>query len=104
MNKHNNRTARIQEILDNELVLLFIHIDHLKNTFHIVADLLHDHPPLPHDRHWWDSVSVSKKTLLCASNPELRGGGVARVAQLVEALCYKPEGRGFDSRWNFSLI
>jgi len=32
---------------------------------------------------------------------ELRAG-----AQLVEALCYKPEGRGFDSRWchwNFSL-
>jgi hypothetical protein len=28
------------------------------------------------------------------------------VAQLVEVLCYKPEGRGFDSRWchwNFSL-
>ena len=28
------------------------------------------------------------------------------VGQLVEALCYKPEGRGFDSRWchwNFSL-
>jgi uncharacterized membrane protein len=28
------------------------------------------------------------------------------VAQLVEALLYKPEGRGFDSRWchcNFSL-
>jgi len=28
------------------------------------------------------------------------------VAQLVEAPCYKPEGRGFDSRWcrwNFSL-
>jgi hypothetical protein len=25
------------------------------------------------------------------------GGGNA-VAQLVEALCYKPEGRGFDSR------
>ena len=21
------------------------------------------------------------------------------VAELVEALCYKPEGRGFDSRW-----
>ena len=34
-----------------------------------------------------------------------RGGGQA-VAQLVEALRYKPEGRGFDSRWchwNFSL-
>jgi hypothetical protein len=29
------------------------------------------------------------------------------VAQLVEALRYKPEGRGFDSRWchwNFSVI
>jgi hypothetical protein len=29
-----------------------------------------------------------------------------QVAQLVEALRYKPEGRGFDSRWchwNFSL-
>jgi hypothetical protein len=25
-------------------------------------------------------------------------GGHA-VAQLVEKLCYKPEGRGFDSRW-----
>jgi hypothetical protein len=28
------------------------------------------------------------------------------VAQLLEALCYKSEGRGFDSRWclwNFSL-
>jgi len=28
------------------------------------------------------------------------------VAQLVEALCYKPEGHGFDSQWcqrNFSL-
>jgi hypothetical protein len=31
---------------------------------------------------------------------------LAAVAQLVEALRYKPEGRGFDSRWchwNFSL-
>ena len=28
------------------------------------------------------------------------------VAQLVETLCYKPEGRGFDTpwfHWNFSL-
>jgi hypothetical protein len=34
------------------------------------------------------------------------GGWGHPVAQLVEALCYKPEGRGFDSRcchWNFSL-
>jgi hypothetical protein len=37
---------------------------------------------------------------------EMKGGGHA-VAQLVEALrYYKPEGRGFDSRWchwNFLL-
>ena len=29
------------------------------------------------------------------------------MAQLVEALCYKPEGRGFDIRWclwNFPLV
>jgi len=34
-------------------------------------------------------------------------GGTLLVAQLVEALDYKPEGRGFDSRWChwiFSLI
>ena len=34
---------------------------------------------------------------------EVRCGG---VAQLVEALRYKPKGRGFDSRWshwNFSV-
>jgi len=33
-------------------------------------------------------------------------GGTLLVAQLVEALRYKPEGRGFDSRWRhwiFSL-
>jgi hypothetical protein len=32
--------------------------------------------------------------------------GTLLVAQLVEALRYKPKGRGFDSRWchwNFSL-
>jgi hypothetical protein len=34
----------------------------------------------------------------------VRSGGTLLVAQLVEALRYKPEGRGFDSRcyWNFS--
>jgi hypothetical protein len=34
------------------------------------------------------------------------GGGPLLVAQLVDAMHYKPEGRGFDSRWchwNFSL-
>jgi hypothetical protein len=36
----------------------------------------------------------------------LYAGWGRAVVQLVEALCYKPEGRGFDSRWchwNFSL-
>jgi hypothetical protein len=28
-----------------------------------------------------------------------KSGGTLLVAQLVEALRYKPEGRGFDSRW-----
>jgi hypothetical protein len=28
----------------------------------------------------------------------------ARVGAVVEALRYKPEGRGIDSRWNFLLI
>jgi hypothetical protein len=33
------------------------------------------------------------------SNPYIHGGGGGHaVAELVEALCYKPEGRGFDSR------
>jgi hypothetical protein len=34
-------------------------------------------------------------------------GTYSAVAQLVEALRYKPEGNGFDSlrcHWNFSLI
>jgi hypothetical protein len=30
---------------------------------------------------------------------EWKSGGYA-AAQLVETLLYKPEGRGFDSRWN----
>ena len=29
----------------------------------------------------------------------LGGGGGHAVAQLVEVLRYKPEGRGFDSQW-----
>jgi hypothetical protein len=36
----------------------------------------------------------------------LRSWGTLLVAQLVQALRYKPEGRGFDSRWchwNLSL-
>jgi hypothetical protein len=40
--------------------------------------------------------------ILCLNSSSVHG-----VAQLVEALCHKAEGRGFDSRWrycNFSLI
>jgi len=45
-------------------------------------------------------------TLFCSGNAsdirisrshKIRGGGTLLVAQLVEALHYKPEGRGFDS-------
>ena len=32
-------------------------------------------------------------------NYMFHGGGGHAVAQLVEVLRYKPEGRGFDSRW-----
>jgi hypothetical protein len=38
--------------------------------------------------------------------PVLVGGEGARGGAVIEALHYKPEGRGFDSRlcyWNFSL-
>jgi len=40
------------------------------------------------------------------NNSQSESGGTLLVVQLVEALRYKPEGRGFDSRWchwNFSL-
>ena len=40
-------------------------------------------------RKWWQSAAIHRSTLV------LRGHA---VAQLVEALRYKPAGRGFDSR------
>ena len=43
---------------------------------------------------------------LCIMGSNITCFGVHAVAQLVEALRYNPEGRGFDSRWchwNFSL-
>ena len=56
---------------------------------------------------WPDDGSIEPKHvaefLILITN--IYCGGHA-VAQLVDALCYKPEGRGFDSRWchwNFSL-
>jgi hypothetical protein len=45
--------------------------------------------------YYWRDVSNNRKYLLQDA-----------VAQLVDALRYKPEGRGFDSRWcqwNLSL-
>jgi hypothetical protein len=42
-------------------------------------------------RDWGEAVAVFE--VICYST-----WGNA-VAQLVEALCYKPEGRGFGSRW-----
>jgi hypothetical protein len=52
---------------------------------------------------------IQKKS--CSPNKEyiygkVRRVGVYKVAKLIEALCCKPEDRGFDSRrchWNFSL-
>jgi hypothetical protein len=49
---------------------------------------------LPKDAFWRSYVAINNK----------RGHA---VAQLVEALRHKPEGRGFDSQWcqwNFSFI
>jgi hypothetical protein len=48
--------------------------------------------------------AVERETLEGKADALLPHGAV--VAQLVEALCYKPEGRGFDSgwcHWKFSL-
>ena len=49
------------------------------------------------------TISISKLNLLVNVGKKLKkcyiwGTGQA-VAQLVEALRYKPEGRGFDIRW-----
>jgi len=46
-----------------------------------------------------------KKIIILIKNNMGGGGGGHKVVQLVEALCYNQEGRGFDSRWchwNFS--
>ena len=50
-------------------------------------------------------MHISTKRYIVYYSPTCFGHGHA-VAQLVEALRYKSEGRGFDSRWchwNFSL-
>jgi hypothetical protein len=38
------------------------------------------------------------------SKPDNKSDRVPRVAQLVEALRYKPEGYGFDSRWCYLIF
>ena len=45
-----------------------------------------------------NGMSSIKKNLVLFSVMTIEKWGYA-VAQLVEALRYKPEGRGFDSRW-----
>ena len=53
----------------------------------------------------WFHKILTVKTVADILNTVYDGRGTA-VAQLVEALRYKSEGRGFDSRWchwNFSL-
>jgi hypothetical protein len=50
------------------------------------------------------TVSVSKAILVLRRH--YNTAKVHTVAQLVETLCYKSEGRGFNSKWchwNFSL-
>ena len=42
------------------------------------------------------TVCVTVPDNLCLT---IRPFGAVAVAQLVEVLCYKPEGRGFGSRW-----
>ena len=52
---------------------------------------------------WINSWLIYVTICFRISTPFLKGHA---VAQLVEALRYKPEGHGFDSRWchwNFSL-
>jgi hypothetical protein len=60
------------------------------------------HKFLPASREYAHSPMLY---LITAATTTTTNWGYA-VAQMVEALRYKPEGRGFDSRWchrNFSL-
>ena len=56
--------------------------------------------------HMRQQAYVKQLLLRAASGDEIASSMRHTVAQLVETLRYKPEGRGFDSRWfhwNFSL-
>jgi hypothetical protein len=70
------------------------------------SEFLSPLPPLQRNLH--DSIYISKFKLLFSFNilDAITYKLEYAVAQLVEALRYKPEGRGFDSRWsnwNFSV-
>jgi hypothetical protein len=54
----------------------------------------------------WEKGMMVENFLFISANHLIYNRGTLLVAQLVEALRYKSEGRGFDSRsyhWNFSL-
>jgi len=44
-------------------------------------------------------TGLKKKIISLYNIPFPKGDAGYAEAQLVEGLCYKPEGRGFDSRW-----
>jgi hypothetical protein len=72
---------------------------HLRSRNTVFEDTITENQTLFHTVVTYVSNQVQKLGMTTAS------GGHA-VAQLVEALRYKSEGRGFDSRWrhwNFSL-
>jgi hypothetical protein len=51
-------------------------------------------------------VSILKNALSSKLRDRFKEGSLVQVAQVIEALRYKPEGRGSDSQWchwNFSL-
>jgi hypothetical protein len=67
-----------------------IHVTCLAHALQRVAEELRGSYPEVHQL-----IAKGKKIFI---KSPFRVQGYA-VAQLVEALCYKPDGRGFDSRW-----
>jgi len=60
----------------------------------------------PSGNELWPLCMLFSALVLCYWTKHLKYPEGHAVAQLLEALRYKPEGRGFDSRWchwNFSL-
>jgi hypothetical protein len=59
---------------------------------------IHWNPWCPHSFHF-SEITVFGVTFLTLFHLMLQVLLRHAVAQMVEALCYKPKGRGFDSRW-----